>query len=95
MSPRGRPNRAARRKSLGTAHPAVSSSSLIGRSAGKAVNITIPIEEGPQFRMGALKIVSADPDKALSDGANALRLDLLGPLWRKLRKLHLAFNERE
>ena len=32
---------------------------------GKAVNITITIEEGEQYRMGTLKIVSADPDKAL------------------------------
>jgi 2-dehydro-3-deoxyphosphooctonate aldolase (KDO 8-P synthase) len=28
------------------------------------------------------------PDRALSDGANALRLDLLGPLWSKLRAIH-------
>jgi 2-dehydro-3-deoxyphosphooctonate aldolase (KDO 8-P synthase) len=28
------------------------------------------------------------PARALSDGANALRLDLLGPLWTKLRKIH-------
>ncbi len=34
--------------------------------SGKAVNITIPIEEGEQYRMGTLKIVSSDPDKALS-----------------------------
>jgi outer membrane protein insertion porin family len=34
--------------------------------AGKAVNITIKIEEGEQYRMGTLKIVSSDPDKALS-----------------------------
>jgi outer membrane protein insertion porin family len=33
---------------------------------GKAVNITIPIEEGEQYRLGTLKIVSSDPDKALS-----------------------------
>lgn len=33
---------------------------------GKAVNITIKIEEGEQYRMGTLKIVSSDPDKALS-----------------------------
>ena len=34
---------------------------------GKAVfDITIPIEEGEQYRMGTLKIVSSDPDKALS-----------------------------
>jgi outer membrane protein insertion porin family len=33
---------------------------------GKAVNITIPIEEGEQYKMGTLKIVSSDPDKALS-----------------------------
>ena len=30
------------------------------------------------------------PERALSDGANALRLDLLGPLWRKLQKLDQA-----
>jgi outer membrane protein insertion porin family len=46
---------------------------LMGKSAGKAVNITIPIEEGPQFRMGTLKIVSADPDKALSLKVEALK----------------------
>ena len=33
---------------------------------GKAVNITIKIEEGVQYHMGTLKIVSSDPDKALS-----------------------------
>src|SRR5438874_2040935 len=46
---------------------------VLGKSAGKAVNITIPIEEGPQFRMGTLKIVSADPDKALSLKVDALK----------------------
>lgn len=46
---------------------------ILGKSAGKAVNITIPIEEGPQFRMGSLKIVSADPDKALSLKVDALK----------------------
>jgi outer membrane protein insertion porin family len=33
---------------------------------GKAVNITIKIEEGERYHMGTLKIVSSDPDKALS-----------------------------
>jgi outer membrane protein insertion porin family len=47
-----------------------------GRTAGKAVNITIPIEEGDQYRMGTLKIVSADPDKALS-----LKVEALKGLW--------------
>jgi 2-dehydro-3-deoxyphosphooctonate aldolase (KDO 8-P synthase) len=28
------------------------------------------------------------PERALSDGANALRLDLLAPLWSKLRAIH-------
>ncbi len=28
------------------------------------------------------------PERALSDGPNALRLDLLGPLWAKLRQIH-------
>lgn len=30
------------------------------------------------------------PERALSDGANALRLDLLGPLWNKLKAIHEA-----
>jgi len=46
---------------------------VMGKSSGKAVNITIPVEEGPQFRMGTLKIVSADPDKALSLKVEALK----------------------
>ncbi len=46
---------------------------IMGRSKGKAVNLTIRIEEGPQFRMGALRIVSADPDKALSLKVEALK----------------------
>ena len=46
---------------------------IMGRSKGKAVNITIRIEEGPQYRMGVLKIVSADPDKALSLKVDALK----------------------
>jgi 2-dehydro-3-deoxyphosphooctonate aldolase (KDO 8-P synthase) len=33
------------------------------------------------------------PEKALSDGANALRLDALGPLWRKLQALHAVAGE--
>ncbi|MGB8325907.1 MAG: outer membrane protein assembly factor BamA [Candidatus Acidiferrum sp.] len=44
-----------------------------GRSQGKAVNITIPIEEGERYNMGTLKIVSADPDKALSLKVEALK----------------------
>ena len=46
---------------------------IAGRSAGKAVNITIPIEEGEKYSMGTLKIVSADPDKALSLKVDALK----------------------
>jgi 2-dehydro-3-deoxyphosphooctonate aldolase (KDO 8-P synthase) len=34
------------------------------------------------------------PDRALSDGANALRLDLLGPLWSNLRDIDRAANAR-
>jgi outer membrane protein insertion porin family len=40
---------------------------------GKAVNITIKIEEGERYRMGTLKIVSSDPDKALSLKAEPLK----------------------
>ena len=46
---------------------------LTGKTHGKAVNITIPIEEGDRYRMGTLKIVSADPDKALSLKVDALK----------------------
>jgi outer membrane protein insertion porin family len=46
---------------------------VTGRSHGKAVNITIPIQEGDRYRMGTLKIVSADPDKALSLKVEALK----------------------
>ena len=46
---------------------------LTGRSYGKAANIVIPIEEGPRYQMGVLKIVSADPDKSLSLNVDALK----------------------
>jgi outer membrane protein insertion porin family len=46
---------------------------LTGRSVGKAVNIKIPIEEGDRYTMGTLKIVSSDPDKALSLKVDALK----------------------
>ncbi|HET8966074.1 MAG TPA: outer membrane protein assembly factor BamA [Candidatus Acidoferrum sp.] len=46
---------------------------VLGKSNGKAVNMTIPIEEGPRYKMGTLKIVSADPDKALSLKVEALK----------------------
>jgi 2-dehydro-3-deoxyphosphooctonate aldolase (KDO 8-P synthase) len=34
--------------------------------------------------------VHETPERALSDGANALRLDLLGPLWKKLNAIQQA-----
>jgi outer membrane protein insertion porin family len=46
---------------------------MTGKTHGKAVNITIPIEEGDRYRMGTLKIVSADPDKSLSLKVDALK----------------------
>src|SRR3979411_1005479 len=46
---------------------------VMGHSHGKAVNITIHIEEGDRYHMGTLKIVSADPDKALSLKVEALK----------------------
>lgn len=46
---------------------------FVGKSKGKSVNITIPIEEGERYRMGTLKIVSSDPDKALSLKVEALK----------------------
>jgi outer membrane protein insertion porin family len=46
---------------------------LTGKTHGKAVNITIPIEEGERYKMGTLRIVSADPDKSLSLKVDALK----------------------
>jgi len=46
---------------------------VAGRSHGKAVNIHIKIDEGDRYKMGTLKIVSADPDKALSLKVDALK----------------------
>ena len=46
---------------------------VMGRSSGKAVNITIPIEEGNKYTMGTLRIASNDPDKALSLKVEALK----------------------
>jgi 2-dehydro-3-deoxyphosphooctonate aldolase (KDO 8-P synthase) len=37
---------------------------------------------------GVFVEVHEAPDQALSDGANALRLDLLGPLWENLQAIH-------
>ena len=46
---------------------------VMGRSSGKAVNVTIPIEEGNKYTMGTLRIASSDPDKALSLKVEALK----------------------
>jgi outer membrane protein insertion porin family len=46
---------------------------LTGRTHGKAVNINIKIDEGERYKMGTLKVVSADPDKALSLKVDALK----------------------
>ena len=45
---------------------------IIGSVHGKATNITIPIEEGEQYRMGHLVIRSADPEKGLTLKREAL-----------------------
>jgi 2-dehydro-3-deoxyphosphooctonate aldolase (KDO 8-P synthase) len=37
---------------------------------------------------GVFLEVHEEPKRALSDGANALRLDLLGALWDKLKRIH-------
>jgi len=39
---------------------------------------------------GVFMEVHERPERALSDGANALRLELLGPLWQKLRRIDEA-----
>ncbi len=42
---------------------------------------------------GVFLEVHEAPERALSDGANALRLDLLAPLWRQLTRLHAILAE--
>jgi outer membrane protein insertion porin family len=46
---------------------------VFGKTDGKAINITIPIEEGERYTMGTIKIVSSDPDKALTLKVEALK----------------------
>jgi 2-dehydro-3-deoxyphosphooctonate aldolase (KDO 8-P synthase) len=41
---------------------------------------------------GVFLEVHEAPERALSDGPNALRLDLLGPLWQKLQAIHRLVN---
>ena len=60
-------------ENLDTTHARLGVPLVTGKGHGKAVNITIPIEEGERFRMGTLKIVSSDPDKALSLKVDALK----------------------
>ena len=60
-------------ENVDTTHARLGIPLVTGKGHGKAVNITIPIEEGERFRMGTLKIVSSDPDKALSLKVDALR----------------------
>ena len=61
-------------ENVDTTHPRLGVPLVTGKGHGKAVNITIPIEEGERFRMGTLKIVSSDPDKALSLKVDALKV---------------------
>ena len=58
---------------IDTTHSRLGVPLITGKGHGKAVNITIPIEEGERYRMGTLKIVSSDPDKALSLKVDALK----------------------
>jgi outer membrane protein insertion porin family len=60
-------------ENVDTTHSRLGVPLVTGKGHGKAVNITIPIEEGDRFRMGTLKIVSSDPDKALSLKVDALK----------------------
>jgi outer membrane protein insertion porin family len=60
-------------ENVDTTHARLGVPLVTGKGRGKAVNITIPIEEGERFRMGTLKIVSSDPDKALSLKVDALK----------------------
>jgi outer membrane protein insertion porin family len=47
---------------------------LVGRKHGKAVNITIPLEEGERYRMGKLFVRSADLEKPLRFKPELLQL---------------------
>jgi outer membrane protein insertion porin family len=60
-------------ENVDTTHARLGVPLITGKGHGKAVNITIPIQEGERFRMGTLKIVSSDPDKALSLKVDALK----------------------
>jgi len=60
-------------ENIDTTHSRLGVPLVTGKGHGKAVNITIHIEEGERFRMGTLKIVSSDPDKALSLKVDALK----------------------
>src|SRR6267143_732582 len=60
-------------ENIDTTHSRLGVPLVTGKGHGKAVNITIPIEEGERYRMGTLKIVSSDPDKALSLKVDALK----------------------
>jgi len=60
-------------ENIDTKHSRLGVPLVTGKGHGKAVNITIPIEEGERFRMGTLRIVSSDPDKALSLKVDALK----------------------
>ena len=45
---------------------------LVGAKHGKETNITIPIEEGEQYRMGTIKFRSGDPEQGLVFKPDAL-----------------------
>src|SRR6266704_1514332 len=60
-------------ENVDTTHARLGIPLVTGKGHGKAVNITITIEEGERFYMGTLKIVSSDPDKALSLKVDALK----------------------
>src|SRR6266478_2114840 len=60
-------------ENIDTTHSRLGVPLVTGKGHGKAVNVTIPIEEGERYRMGTLKIVSSDPDKALSLKVDALK----------------------
>src|ERR1700723_189953 len=45
---------------------------VVGSKHGKSTNITIPIEEGEQYRMGVVRFRSSDPEKGLVFKPDAL-----------------------
>ncbi len=61
---------------------------MLGSKHGKRVNITIPIEEGAQYRMGSLKFRSSDPEVGL-----VFKSEILAPRLPHERRRHFSADK--